>query len=239
MITVERLGFSRAGRLRPVLSDISFQLAPGGLLLLCGRNGAGKSTLLRILAGLLIPDSGVLDCAGTRWPAKAGGPRRSALLLQEAEHQILGATVMEDILLPWPRPDAEQRCRAAALASAYGLGALLDAETATLSYGQKRKLCIVSALMTDPEVLLLDEPSCGLDYPSCLGLVDSVRDVRSRGISAVIATHDPGLFLPCMEADDRMLLLHEGTCAFCGPAAEAAAVIRRHPELGIRPCLLP
>ena len=236
MIHVEELCFTRPGMNTPVINGLSFHLNAGEILLLCGRNGAGKSTLLRLLGGTLTPTSGKLSCAGLTWPENSTGTPRSALLLQEAEHQILGATVREDMLLPWPKPTDEQKAKATALAESCDLGHKLDADTAHLSYGQKRKLCIASALMTDPQVLLLDEPTCGLDYPACQRMGESIQKLREQGITFVISTHDPDLFLPLLDERDQILLLDDGKPFFLGPIKKGTELIRQHPELGIRPC---
>ena len=235
MISAEHLYVTRPHSASPVLHDITFHVAKGSILLVCGCNGAGKSTLLHVLGGLLPPDSGTLVCGKGRWPGRMDDPG-IALLLQEAEHQILGATVFEDLLLPWPKPSGQQEEKARMLASAYGLADKLNEEVEHLSYGQKRKLCLAAALMTEPSVLLLDEPSCGLDYPSCQALGAMISELRQTGITFVITTHDPDLFLPVLDSQDAMLLLNKGHIFFSGSPQTGASLIREHPELGIRPC---
>ena len=235
MITAEHLYVTRPHSQSPALQDINFHVAKGSILLVCGCNGAGKSTLLHVLGGLLPPDAGTLECGCGRWPGRMDDPG-IALLLQEAEHQILGATVLEDLLLPWPKPSEHQKAKARNLASAYGLADKLDEDVEHLSYGQKRKLCLAAALMMDPTILLLDEPSCGLDYPSCRTLGTMLSKLRQEGITFVITTHDPDLFLPLLNDRDTMLLLNRGHVFFSGPPQAGVKLIREHPELGIRPC---
>ena len=221
MIAAHDLCYRYARASRPALNGVTFSVPSGSIALLCGANGSGKSTLLRLLSGLLRPGSGSLRIS------------RCAFVMQDADRQILGGTVYEDMLIPWPRPSDEQREKARELAAAFGLAP--DADARRLSGGQKRRLCIASALMTDPETLLLDEPSNSLDYPSCCRLIECLGDLRGRGMTIMLSTHDPALFAPAMQDEDLVFVLRNGgLCALlslCG----AGNAIREHPEWGVRP----
>ncbi|MBQ3892507.1 MAG: ABC transporter ATP-binding protein [Desulfovibrio sp.] len=221
MIAAHELCFHYAGADHHALSRVTFSLPKGSLALLCGANGSGKSTLLRLLAGLLQPDSGTLRCG------------RCALVMQGSSHQILGSTVGDDMLLPWPRPTEMQRKKARDLAGSFGLS--MDDDVQHLSGGQKRRLCIASALMAGPDVLLMDEPSSSLDYPACLQLVHCLGRLRNSGMTILLSTHDPSLFVPAMQDGDPLLVLEQGVLSAILPLRDAQDAILKHPGWGVRP----
>ncbi len=226
MIQVKNLSCSWPGEVTPALEGISFSAGPGDVICLAGCNGSGKSTLLQTLAGILAPAGGLLEMSG------AGAGRASALLLQDADMQILGSTVGEDMLLAWAKPDAGQVDEARALAARLGLLGCWDAPVQTLSYGQKRKLCLAAALLARPACLLLDEPFSGLDYPGLRELREILRANRESGIVQVVSTHD---LEPLLDLSTRVLILHGGGQAFYGDPAEALARLDECPEWGLRP----
>ncbi len=226
MIRVSNLSCAWPGEATPALEGVSFSAGPGDLVCLAGCNGNGKSTLLQTLAGILAPAGGVLEIGA------AGAGRASALLLQDADMQILGSTVGEDMLLAWPTPDAGQADDARALAARLGLLDCWDMPVHTLSYGRKRKLCLAAALLARPACLLLDEPFSGLDYPGLRELREILRANRRNGIAQVVSTHD---LEPLLDLSTHVLVLHGGGQAFYGEPAEALARLDEHPEWGLRP----
>ena len=233
MICANKVWYAHPGADHHALHDISFAIGKGQSALLCGSNGAGKSTLLKLLSGIIKPCKGQLRCAGVRYPGRSARPRKCALIMQEADHQILGGTVEEDLLICWSNPSQMHRDRAKRLAQEFGLN--MHADVSTLSYGQKRKLCIASALITDPLVMLMDEPGNGLDYAGCLLLSQCIKKLRTEGISFVIATHDPSVFMGAFENDDRFMVLKNGLLAADIPLLNAMREVSAHPEWGIRP----
>jgi biotin transport system ATP-binding protein len=237
MIVAKGLRYTHPGTpagAEPALDGAEFSVPPGALLCLCGVNGSGKSTLLQLLAGLLRAEAGTLDVAGNRCPgAEAALRRHAALVLQDADMQMLGATVAEDLLLT--APPAHTPEGAAALAAArdaagrFGLLAHWDSPVHTLSYGQKRKLCLAAALLAAPGLLLLDEPFSGLDHPAALELRDILARNRAAGLTQVISVHE---LEPVVDMADLMLVLDGGRQALFGPPADVLDRVRAH---GIRP----
>ena len=226
MLKASHLSFRHAGAVSPAISDVSFTLEKGMVMLLCGCNGAGKSTLLKLLAGLIIPSSGTVSLAHGR----------PSLILQDPEQQILGSTVLEDLLLPWSHPTESMRAKALSILEDLDLEAYADHSPHVLSGGQKRRLCIASALMEEPGVLLMDEPASGLDYPGCVQLAGIIAKLRCQGASFIIATHDPVIFLPAMRENDRIIILKSGRLCLDASTEKACAAMQRHPEWGVRPC---
>ncbi|MCF8030575.1 MAG: energy-coupling factor ABC transporter ATP-binding protein [Desulfohalobiaceae bacterium] len=232
MIRAENLTFGYS-RKTPVLRDVGFSLEPGGLAVLSGANGSGKSTLLLLLAGLFTPQQGSISVQGRVIPGEEKQVRRrTGLLLQEAELQILGTTVGEDILLGTDPGNPENLRRAEGLASRMGLSPLWDTPVEHLSGGQRRKLCLASVLMGGPRILLYDEPFSGLDYPAVREFRQILRDNAERGVTQVVATHD---LEPVLDLAREMLLLDHGELVGQGPPE---SLLDRAAEHGVRPpCL--
>jgi len=157
---------------------------PGpGLWMLVGSNGSGKSTLLRLIAGLLTPSAGTIECRG-----------RAALVFQNPDHQLLLPSCGSDLLLSLgeglPRP--ERRRRLEGCLAQVGLGGLLNRPIHTLSGGQKQRLAIAGALASEANLLLLDEPTALLDPGSQREVLELIRRLcgpRPDQISALWITH--------------------------------------------------
>lgn len=223
MIEARGLTFVHPGGGQP-LAGVSFSLSPGRLLGLAGANGAGKSTLLALLAGIHAPLSGAVMAEGE--DASPSRLRRlSALVMQEADLSIIGSTVEEDILLGLP---AERREDSLALASRLGL-ASPEQPVQTLSFGQKRKLCLASAILRRPRLLLLDEPFSGLDYPGVLEMRRLIAENREAGLTQVVALHD---LEPLADLADEWLVLRAGRQEAYGGVD---AVFPRLRDLDVRP----
>jgi biotin transport system ATP-binding protein len=213
----------------PALDRVSFTVAPGTLCGIVGANGSGKSTLLAVLAGLFTPTSGTLSVRGDVSPgAEEAIRRRVALVLQDPDQQIIGATVEEDLLLGIPRHDPARRAGARRLAERFGLRDG-EAPVQTLSLGSRRKLCIVTALRDAPAVLALDEPFAGLDYPALREMRLLLAENRAAGVTQLVAAHDLEAFA---DLADHWVVLDGGRVAGEGAAEAVFPELRRH---GVRP----
>lgn len=237
MITARELSCSHQ-RGTFALREVSFFVARGELYLVAGANGSGKSTLLQLLAGLLTPSSGSAQVGEVTLPGGEKSLRaRSALCLQDPDLQILGATAREDLLLclpaSLPKPAVQDMVQE--MAVRFRLGHCLDAAVHTLSHGQKRKLCLATALLTQQQrsagapVLLLDEPLSGLDYPAIKELRQLLQRNKAQGVTQLVASHD---LEPLADLADGLALLHQGRMPHVGPVAEVLAHAR---ECGVRP----
>jgi biotin transport system ATP-binding protein len=212
------------------LTDVSFDVPAGTTLGLVGRNGSGKSTLLMLLAGLLRPTKGRIQMDGRVSPGSESSFREVAgLVLQEAELQVLGATVEEDLLLGFGSGDAKGAERAKNLAERFGLGPLWESPVTALSYGSKRKLCVVSTLLAEPRVLLMDEPMSGLDYPGMAEMRAILAANKAAGLTQVVAVHD---LEPLADIADVWAVLDAGRLAAFGSAEEVFPKLAGH---GVRP----
>ena len=225
MIHLENLSFSWPGSAQAALNALTLHIRPASIVCVCAPNGSGKSTLLQVLGSLLAPQHGAMRYAPGREKPK------TAFMLQDADSQILGTTVAEDILIPWPEPDEATVRKARSLAKQFALEGVWNTPVHQLSYGQKRKLCLVSALMLEPELLLLDEPSSGLDYPGICQLRASMKGLRSQGLCQVVSSHD---LEPFADITDAVLVLISGKQLFYGPVEGALDFLQQHPEAGVR-----
>ena len=185
----------------PVRSGIDLTIERGVSTCIVGANGAGKSTFALTLAGLLPPLKGAVEVEtsdGTRgdpheWSSKQLLGRLS-MVFQEPEYQFLAATVAEELAIG-PRAAGMTDEEIAPLVDehleALGLTALARANPMTLSGGEKRRLSVATALISAPELLILDEPTFGQDRGTWLGLVRLLRAALERGVTLVSITHDP------------------------------------------------
>ena len=192
------IGYDKAA---PVRSGIDLTIERGVSTCIVGANGAGKSTFALTLAGLLPPLEGTVEVQtsdGTRgdpheWSSKQLLGRMS-MVFQEPEYQFLASTVAEELAIG-PRAAGMSEEEIAPLVDehleALGLTALARANPMTLSGGEKRRLSVATALISAPELLILDEPTFGQDRGTWLGLVRLLRAALARGVTLVSITHDP------------------------------------------------
>ena len=192
------IGYDKAA---PVRSGIDLAIERGVSTCIVGANGAGKSTFALTLAGLLPPISGTVEVEtsdGTRgdpheWTSKQLLGRMS-MVFQEPEYQFLASTVAEELAIG-PRAAGMSEEEIAPLVDehleALGLTTLARANPMTLSGGEKRRLSVATALISAPELLILDEPTFGQDRGTWLGLVRLLRSALERGVTLVSITHDP------------------------------------------------
>jgi cobalt/nickel transport system ATP-binding protein len=157
---------------RSVLSQCNFRIEPGMRVGLVGPNGAGKTTLLHLIVGLLQPAAGRIEIFGQvrrQEPDFHEVRRRVGLLFQETDDQLFCPTVAEDVAfgpLNLGKPRASVRQIVAETLESVGLASYEDRITYRLSSGEKRLVALATVLAMQPDVLLLDEPTAGLDEPS-------------------------------------------------------------------------
>lgn len=224
MIQITDMNFEYADG-RPALHGVRMSLPCGGLHVLAGANGSGKSTLLALVAGLYSPSAGEVTVRGLRDEHIRDVAR---LVMQDADLQILGGTVGEDVMLGREgRPEAQ--ARAHAMLQRFDMVGLWDRPVHTLSGGMKRKLCLAAALLDEPELLLLDEPVSGLDYPAILELRSILVSNKLQGVTQVVAVHD---LEPVIDIADSLTVLSLGEVARHGSPLDVLDGIH---EYGVRP----
>jgi heme exporter protein A len=185
------VGLGRHYGRRRALHDLSFSAQAGDILGLLGPNGAGKSTLLAILGTLLAPSAGRVEYGGRTSLDAGAGLRAQIGMLGHDLFLYPELSARENLLFfagIYGLADAPARA-AAALARA-GLAARADDPVSSFSRGMRQRVALERALLHEPRLLLLDEPFTGLDQASSAALVARLRDVQSRGVITVLATHD-------------------------------------------------
>lgn len=169
LLTLSGIRFTHPGAPRPLLADLDFSFGPGQRIGLFGANGSGKTTLLHIMLGLLPPDSGEIRHRGR--PLATARDYQAlrlslGLLLQNADDQIIYPTVLDDVAFgPLNRGLSEKAAREKAewALDLLGLGGFAERLAHRLSGGEKKLVCLAGVLAMEPDALLLDEPSNGLD----------------------------------------------------------------------------
>lgn len=183
------------------LTEISLEIKAGDCIAFIGANGCGKSTLLKLLNALIFPTEGTISAFGrTLTPDALANPefatmfRRSVgLVFQDPDVQLFCSTVEEEVsfgLLQLGFPKDEAAARVEKTIDELRIAHIRHRPPYRLSGGEKRKVALASVLCLEPEVLLLDEPTVGLDAKSQGELIDLVWKLRGEGKTIVTATHD-------------------------------------------------
>ena len=214
----ERLNFSYPLGPR-VLDEINFRIHPGEFVAIVGQNGSGKTTLAKHLVGLLTPGDGRVLLEGrdrqTLRPAETA--QTAGYVFQNPDHQIFAATVEMEIAFG-PRnfglTNDEVEQRVAEVLRAVNLEDARERDPFLLSKGERQRLAVASVLALRPRLLILDEPTTGLDYREQRRMMGLVSDLNRAGIAIIIITHAPWLVA---EYARRVVLMRRGRIRFDGP----------------------
>jgi cobalt/nickel transport system ATP-binding protein len=194
------------------LKGVSFDIKQGEKVALLGPNGSGKSTLILLIAGLLMPNQGEIRVFGQQTQSKDFQKFRSriGLVFQDPDDQLFTPSVIEDIEygpknLGLPEEVITKRCDH--ILEDIGISHLKDRPPHRLSFGEKKKVSLATALILRPELLILDEPTANLDLLSRRGLIDMLNELNAEGTTIVTSTHDVEA-LP--ELADRIIVVSHG-----------------------------
>jgi energy-coupling factor transport system ATP-binding protein len=190
MLELSGVRYQPATASRPVLEGVNLQLLPGRLGLVAGRSGGGKTTLLEVITGLAEQDQGTV-----RWNGESLNARQRrwlcGLVFQFPERHFLGLSVGQELKLGQRRLDGDRLAEVLALVGLDGVP--LQQRPERLSGGQQRRLALAVQLLRNPRVLLLDEPTAGLDWEVRADVVDLLA-VLARERAVLVVTHEPDLF---------------------------------------------
>ena len=224
MIVVEALAksFGKRGEVKAV-DGVSFQAADGAITGLLGPNGAGKTTLLRMLATLVTPDRGNARVGGLDVVRDRYAIRRRIGVLSDARGLYPRLTARENILyygnLHGLAGSALDR-RVDELVAILGLEALADRRAQGFSQGERMKTAIARALVHDPDTILLDEPTNGLDIMSVRSLREQLKGLRGAGKCLLFSSH---VMQEVAALCDRIVIIGKGRVVAEGTAAELVA----------------
>src|SRR4029077_4725441 len=214
---------------RRVVDGVDFEVDPGEIVGLLGPNGAGKTTSFRMACGMIDPDAGEVTLGGqdvTDWPmyrrAKEGGmgylaQESSVFRKLSVQKNLLG--VMEMIGID--RRTRNHRC--AELLEQFGITKLRKSKAMSLSGGERRRLEIARALVSEPQIILLDEPFTGIDPVTIDSIQAIIRDLRDHGISILITDHQ---VRETLEITDRSYVIRGGQVLCHGRPRD----VLNHPE---------
>jgi ABC-2 type transport system ATP-binding protein len=224
-VAVEQLHKTYPGGVEAV-RGVDFEVAPGEVFALVGPNGAGKSTTIGMLTTTIRPTSGTARLLGFDVASDALAARRvSAVVFQEpvVDRSLTGRRNLEVHARLWGVPSSSLSARLASVSAAFGLDALLDRPVAGYSGGERRRLELARALLSEPAVLFLDEPTVGLDPRIRYELLDLIATLRATSdLAIVLTTH----YLDEAERlADRVAIMHAGRIvALDTPAALLGAL---------------
>lgn len=221
IIEVKGLSFSYEDG-TAALKNVTLNFRKGRTTAVLGGNGAGKSTLFLNLNGLLKPSSGEIYFDGKKLEYDNKGlaeiKKRVGIVFQDPDDQLFCADVKKDVAygpLMQGLPPGEAKERVDLAVSQTGIGELVDKPIHALSFGQKKRVAIAGILAMRPELIILDEPTAGLDPAGVSGLLNLLQGIKeSTGISVILSTHDIDLVsLYCDEACllDKGSVIFEGT----------------------------
>jgi zinc transport system ATP-binding protein len=210
---------------QPILSHVSLTVGAGEVLALLGANGSGKSTLVRALLGVVPATSGSVRLFGAplgsavpwdrvgyvpqRLPAASGVPATAL--------EVVASGLLHGRRL---RPPRGARARALAALESVGLAGQAYRRVQEMSGGQQQRVLIARALVSEPHLLVLDEPTTGIDVPTQATFVDTVARLHDAGTSVVVILHEIGAFAPLI---DRAVVLRHGRVVHDGPPPAARA----------------
>jgi len=224
LIVVENLAkaFGRRGEVRAV-DNVAFTAADGRITGLLGPNGAGKTTLLRMLATLMIPDSGRASIDTHDVVRERYAVRRSIGVLSDARGLYPRLTARENIRYYGALHGLAGNSldtRVDELVRALGIAAIADRRAQGFSQGERMKVAIARALVHDPQTILLDEPTNGLDIMSIRSLRDLLRDLRKSGKCLLFSSH---VMQEVSALCDSIVILGHGRVVATGTAADLVA----------------
>ncbi len=207
----------------PALAGVDLAIERAKMTAVIGANGSGKSTLLHMLDGLVFPDKGQVTAFGTELSEKAFSDSgfnkefrgKVGLVFQNPDVQLFCPTVREDIFfgpLQLGLDPEKTRELSEKLSTLLGISHLYDRAPHQLSIGEKRKVAIASILVMDPEVLILDEPTAGLDPQTTRKIIDLLISENAAGKTVITSTHDLHIVdeiadIVCVFGDNRKILI--------------------------------
>ncbi len=210
-ITIQDLEFRYNGT--PVLSDINCEIEHGDFLAVVGPNGSGKSTLIRCINGFLKPRKGkvMVDCKDITDYTRFERSQKIAYVPQ-VSHKQMAISVFETVLLgrkPYIQwvPSAEDKEKTAQVIHELQLDDIASRDINKLSGGQQQMVYLARAIVQEPEILLLDEPSANLDLKHAIEFMDLLLKYCNGGMTVIVALHDINL---AIQYASKILMLREG-----------------------------
>lgn len=219
-----------------LIHGISLSIKDGEFVALTGENGAGKSTFSKLLAGILKPSDGKICVNGidTKKAKNSMLAKTTGFLFQNPDRQLCTYTVRDEIVFGQKAlktgTEEEISKRTEKIIERFGFNP--DEAPFSLSRGQRQRLALASIIAVEPKVMILDEPTTGLDYKECMEIMSAVKELNKNGTTVIMVCHDMELVLDFAR---RMIVLADGKIEADGKTLE----IMRRKEILQKTCLLP
>lgn len=219
-----------------LIHGISLSIEDGEFVALTGENGAGKSTFSKLLAGILKPSDGKICVNGidTKKAKNSMLAKTTGFLFQNPDRQLCTYTVRDEITFGQKAlktgTEEEISKRTEKIIERFGFNP--DEAPFSLSRGQRQRLALASIIAVEPKVMILDEPTTGLDYKECMEIMSAVKELNKNGTTVIMVCHDMELVLDFAR---RMIVLADGKIEADGKTLE----IMRRKEILQKACLLP
>jgi len=219
-------GLKKRLGLKQVLDGVDLDIQAGETVVVMGRSGSGKSVLLKHIIGLMVPDAGNIEVEGVEIVGMGEREldavrRRFGMLFQSAalfDSLTVGDNVGLGLREHLRLPDAEVRKRVAERLAWVGLASVEGMKPAPLSGGMRKRVGLARAVAMDPQYILYDEPTTGLDPITADAIDQLIRSLQKRlGVTSIVVTHD---MTSAYKVADRMVMLHEGKIVFSGTPQE-------------------
>lgn len=214
----------------PVVRDLDLSIHRGDFVAVLGTNGAGKTTTVKILNGLLKPQAGTIEIKG-KSTAQMTAKEISQVVgycYQNPDHQIFCETVREEILFGLKNrnvPESELEARVDRALQLVGLQDFKEEAPYQLGKGERQKLAVASILALEPEVLIVDEPTTGLDWTDSKKIFDLLQQLVDRGMTCLVITHDLYVVEKYIR---RTILFHQGRIIADGNTSD---ILAQHEKL--------
>ena len=202
------------------VKDLNVDIHKGDFTAIIGSNGAGKSTFSKLCNGLLKPSTGDVLVLGknTKKEKVSALAKHIGFLFQNPDRQICCSTVREEIAFSLRNnkiPEAEIKTRVENTIKEFGFNP--DVEPFNMSRGQRQRLCLACLIALDPEILILDEPTTGLDYRECMEVMEKIRQLNQKGTSVIMVCHDMEVVLDFAKT---IIVMNRGQIMGQGPARQ-------------------
>lgn len=233
---VQDVHFNYPGGVNAV-NGVSFEVCRGEKVALLGPNGSGKSTLILLIAGLLAPREGEITVLDEKTSSKAFPRLRQkiGIVFQDPEDQLFTQSVLEDVEYG-PRnlklPEVDVKERSAAVLEKIDIWHLRDRAPHRLSFGEKKKVSLATALVLAPELLILDEPTANLDLVSRRSLIETLNELNAKGTTVIVSTHDVEA-LP--ELAERVIVISHGSLLGVGSTSDVLQDLGLLKTAGLEP----
>jgi len=222
LLEARNIGFTYTETGTDALKNVSFKLYSGEMTAIVGANGAGKSTLAKLICGFEELKTGEIlyngeDMAGLTIPERA---ERIGYVMQNPNQMICKPMIFEEVALGLqtrrvPEPEITRRVERAL--AVCGLTRHIKWPVSALSYGQKKRVTIADALVLDPRIIILDEPTAGQDWRHYTDIMEFLTGLNKLGVTVLMITHDMHL---CLEYARRALVFSDGELLADLPAYE-------------------